>query len=296
MEWEDLRYFLAVARRQSLAAAARDLKVSQATVWRHVARLEQSLQVRLFAQRSTGYILSAAGEGLQESAQRVEAEIQAAKGRLSSNTAKLRGEVRLTTPELVAGLLAANLQMLRMRHPELCVEMVTSTPTAALSRRETDIALRYEAAAHGSLVIEHRFAVGFGIYASPGYIRKHGRPTAVDHFNGHALIGFDDSAGHVAPARWLRKGGQGARITFRSNSLQARFAAAKSGVGCALLPAMLGDGDPELVQVFSERAAGSLELYLFVNGRVTNSPNIAAVRSFIVSVLESRKQALTGRG
>ncbi len=296
MDWGDLRFFLAVATGGGLAAAARTLGVSPVTVWRHVGQLERTLQVRLFEDRKTGYMLSAAGERLLETARRIEGEVYRARETISGVVDRVEGEVRVTAPELVASaLLPANLHRIRARHPELRIELITGNPTAGLSRRETDIALRYDGTPHGDFVVEQRFAVGFGVYASHPYLGLHGPPAAIDRFDGHSLIAFDDSAGHVAPQRWLHRGGRGANVSFRSNSLSARIAAANAGHGCVLLPCLIGDNQPRLRQVFSPGEVGFLDLFFFVNDRLRNSPRVKAVTLFIIDLFETSKEALMGR-
>ena len=296
MDWEDLRFFLAVATQQGLAAAARDLGVSQATVWRHIGQLERTLEVRLFTRRGTGYTLSPTGERLLETANRVAEEIKGAQQQLSDDARKLRGEIRLTAPELLGELLASELRTLAKRHPALRLELITGTPTALLSRKQTDIALLYESGAQSDLVAEGRYTVGFGIYASRSYVRLHGKPVAIDRFAGHELIGFDDSVGHVAPLRWLRRGGRGAAVTFRSNSLGARTAATIAGVGCAMLPSMLGDANARLVRLFGPDEVGTLDLKLLVNSHVRGSPRVTAVIRYVVDLIEERREALAGMG
>ncbi len=143
-------------------------------------------------------------------------------------------------------------------------------------------------------MIEARYPVGFGVYAARSYVRRHGRPASIDQFGGHELIGFDDSIGHVAPLRWLRRGGKGALVTFRSNSLRARASAAVAGVGCVLLPALLGDSTKGLQRLFGPDSVGSLELCLFANSHVRNSSRVVAVKDYVAEVLDSRKAALAG--
>jgi DNA-binding transcriptional LysR family regulator len=296
MDWEDLRFFLAVATQQGLAAAARELGVSQATVWRRIGQLERSLEARLFTRRGSRYALSPTGERLFETANRVAQEIRAAQQLLSDDAHNLSGEIRLTAPELLGDILASELRMLAKRHPALRLELVTGTPTALLSRKQTDIALLYDAGGQSDLVVEKRYTVGFGIYASRSYVRQNGKPAAIDRFAGHELIGFDDSVGHVAPLRWLRRGGRGATIIFRSNSLSARTAAARAGVGCALLPAMLGDAGAPLVRLLGPDEVGTLDLSLLVNGHVRASPRVAAVLRYVVDLIDERRAALAGVG
>ncbi|MCG8694575.1 MAG: LysR family transcriptional regulator [Minwuiales bacterium] len=295
MNWDDLRYFLAVASGGSLSAAARQMGVSQATVWRHVDSLEAALGTRLFDHRRTGYSPSPAGETLLEKARQIEADMAALRKAVTGSAGPLAGEVRLTGPEFLAtGLLTEALAGFCAEHPALRTELITGSPAAMLSRRETDIALLFDLPLRGDFAVEKRSAVGFGVYASHAYVERHGRPAAVGEFTDHLLIDFDDSAGHVAPARWLKSGGRGARTVFRSNSADARLTAAKAGHGIAMLPALIGDAEPGLKCLFGPDALGRLELTLLVGERVRRTPRVKAVCDFVADTLAEHAAAISG--
>ena len=105
MDWNDLRYFLAVADEGSTLAAGRALRVSQTTVARRIASLEEALGLTLFEKRQAGYVLTPAGEGLIERAKQVEA---ATEGFAEASAALARdssGMVRITTQEIFANTL-----------------------------------------------------------------------------------------------------------------------------------------------------------------------------------------------
>ena len=76
LDWNDLRYFLAVAEGGSTLAAGRALRVSQTTVARRIAALEEALGLHLFDKRQAGYTLTAAGEALLDRAREVEASAE----------------------------------------------------------------------------------------------------------------------------------------------------------------------------------------------------------------------------
>src|SRR5262252_8987532 len=107
LDWNDLKYFLAVAREGSTLAAARKLRTSQTTVARRIAALEQALALTLFEKRQAGYTLTPAGEGLLDRARKVES---AANGLAEASAALTRdtsGSVRITTQEIFAITLLA---------------------------------------------------------------------------------------------------------------------------------------------------------------------------------------------
>src|SRR5438874_2135204 len=94
-DWNDLRFFLAVAREGSTLAAGKALRTSQTTVARRIAALERTLGLPLFEKRQAGYALTPAGEQLLARAGQVEraargfSEAAAAQGRDLSGTVKI---------------------------------------------------------------------------------------------------------------------------------------------------------------------------------------------------------------
>ena len=295
MDWNDLRYFAALASAEGLAEAARRLGASQATVWRHVTALEADLKTRLFEERRSPYRLSAAGRRLLESVERMEGELGRATGALDGLTEAVGGEVRLTAPEFLGeALIAGSLGALARAHPLLRVELVTASPTAALALRDTDLALRFDRPQRGGFLSRASFAVGFGLYAAPGYLASRSRPQSPFDLSGQDLVDFDESQGHVAPARWLRRGPRSARVVFRSNSLQARMTAARTGLGLVLLPSITGDRDPGLERLWSSRDLGRIELQLLENERVGRAPRVRILRDHLLALLQAEAAALAG--
>src|SRR5215471_1809041 len=143
MDWNDLRYFLAVAREGSTLAAGRTLRVSQTTVARRIAALEEALGIPLFDKRQAGYALTPAGEELLPLAARVELEALQFADAAGARTRQLTGTVRLTTEEVyLIALLAPLLRELHDRHPEILIEVDTSQSVRDLGGGEADVALR----------------------------------------------------------------------------------------------------------------------------------------------------------
>ena len=295
MDWDRLRHFAALASAGSLAAAARRLDSSPATVWRQVAKLEARLEIRLFEARRGPYRLSAAGRRLLDSVERMEAELGAATRDLTGLERQVGGEVRLTAPEFLSeGVIAPRLGQLARDHPLLRVELVTASPTAALAQRETDLALRFDRPQRGGFQTAASFAVGFGVYAAPAYLDGRAPPQDPYDLTGQALIDFDESQGHVAPARWLRRSARNATVVFRSNSLHARLAAARAGLGLLLLPSITGDREATLARIWSSAELGRLDLQLLLNERVGRAPRVRVLREHLLTVLESEAEALAG--
>lgn len=285
MNWDDLKVFLAVASAGSLAGGARRVGVSQATTWRRIRALENAMKVTLFERKPTGYVITPLGTKLLEAVDGVQRTIETAQGRLVDAPDALSGEVRVAAPEFVGLMMTQRLPQLAARHPSLIVELLTGSPAAGLIVRDVDIAIRAERMLGGGFALEKVFSVPFALYAAPRYLKRFGLPRAIDDLKGHRLIGFDHSMAHVAPKPWLRSGGRGATIAFRSNSPHARMLAARAGLGLAMLPEPLARDTTGLRQVLPSEAVGRLDLMLFVNAELRREPRVTAVREFLVETL-----------
>ena len=143
IEWDDLRYLLAVATEGSLAGAARVLGVNHTTVLRRVNAFEERLGVRLFERLPAGYTLTAEGAELVEAARLMEDTVASLERRLVGRDRKLVGTVRVTTTDTLAGsILPAILADFRRQHPGIALELATSNLVVSLSKRAADVAIR----------------------------------------------------------------------------------------------------------------------------------------------------------
>src|SRR5688572_19484401 len=143
MDWNDLRYFLAVAEEGSTLAAARALRVSQTTVARRISVLEEALGLKLFEKRQAGYALTPAGEGLLDRARQVEAATESFTEASAALVRDTSGVVRITTQEIFANtLLGPMLRDLHDLHPEIVVEIDTQQELLDLGAGEADVSLR----------------------------------------------------------------------------------------------------------------------------------------------------------
>jgi DNA-binding transcriptional LysR family regulator len=142
LDWNDLRYFLAVAREGSTLAAGRALRVSQTTVARRTAALEEAIGFPLFDKRQAGYVLTPAGEELVPVAVRVECEAQQFADAAAAHSRNLTGTVRITSEDIYGtGLLSPLLRDLHDLHPKIMIDLDMVQETRDLGSGEADIAL-----------------------------------------------------------------------------------------------------------------------------------------------------------
>lgn len=293
LEWGDLRYLLAVSRAGSFAAAARRLRVDQATVGRRLRALQEAAGTPLLERTARSLTLTEAGrravaaaEAMDDAALRLESTLDAARPEVA-------GVLRITaTDALVTGLLAPRVGSLLARHPALAVELHPSNARLSLSRREADLAVRLARPVEPAVAARRAGALGFALYASRSYLRSRGRPTAAT-LRGHPLLGYDRSAGAAVPAAsgWVDEV-PGGRVVLRTATAAALAAAAAEGLGVAALPCFVADADPRLVRVVPE--VRTRELWIAVHGELRRSPRARVGLEFLSQVLAREAAALRG--
>ncbi len=177
LDWDDLRFFLAIARTGSLTAAARELRVTQSTVGRRLASLESSLGARLLHRTPEGYVLTLAGEAILGQAERVEAEALSVERAVGGRDAQLEGIVRVAAVETLAShVLAPCFCALQSRSPEIVIELLADVRQLSLAMREADVAVRLSRFEQHDLIARRIGGLAYGLYASPAYLERHGEP------------------------------------------------------------------------------------------------------------------------
>ena len=244
----NLKYLLAVARHGSTLAAARKLRVNQATVQRRLIELEARLKLRLVERSPSGYRLTAAGSTVLPAAEAVAAAIEAFEQQVAE--AAHAGILRLTCPEPIAIRLtrAGFVDRFHARHPDIRIQFVLADRYIDLSKGEADVALRSgdtEENLLGRKIADSIWAV----YASRDYAACNSIPASIGALKTSPLIGFDESLARPRLSLWLREIAPDARYAARSNSVLGLVSAAKSGIGVAALPTALGDAEPDLVRI-----------------------------------------------
>jgi molybdate transport repressor ModE-like protein len=294
LDWDDLRYLLAVHRHGSLARAARELKVTKATCSRRLAALEQGLGVRLVERNPGGLSLTAAGREALGAAERIDADLGSLEqGLAATGDARPRGTVSVTAPPwLAARLLIPALAELKAQHPELDVKLVGTHAILNLAQREADVAIRNVKPTQSSLATRKLVELGGCVYGSRLYLERRGQPRSPDSLEGHDVLVYETMGG-MPGFEWLRDPARGGRVAFRANDPEALVGAASAGLGLCAVPCLLGDAESSLARV-PALGFNRCDLYLVTHEETRKTPRVRAVTDFLATLVRRHQASIEG--
>jgi len=289
MNWDDVRIFLAVARAGQILGAARRLSLNHATVSRRVAALEEALGTKLFRRTTTGSELTPAGERFLTIAERMEADMIAARAEVAGEGDEVAGTVRIGAPDgFGVAFLAPRLGDLAARHRRLSIQLVPVPRSFSLSRREADIAITVERPTEGRLVASKLVDYSLGLYASRAYAENHGLPKRPEELDRHRLVGyvgdlvFSPSLGYAAEF-WRDWQAQ-----YSVSSALGQVEAVRSGAGIGILHTFIARAHADLVEV--QAAPPILRAYWLVyHESMRPLRRVQAVCAFIAELVENER-------
>jgi DNA-binding transcriptional LysR family regulator len=288
MDWDDVRVFLAVARKGSMRAAGRTLGLSQPTIARRLAAFEASFGgSSLFDRLPEGLRLNAAGEQLIPAAQSVEDAVLTLERRRAAASPALSGTVRVSTGECAAGFLARCLSgpATTRLPPGITLELVESRQTANLARREADMALRHQPPESGDYYVSKAGTFGAAVYRRRG--------TDAD-----AWITYTEEQAHYPPARWVQQRAQetGVPVALRASSMLMHLEAIRAGTGRGVLPCYVGDGHPLLERLSPPIAEIAAEYWIIVHRDLRRAACVRAVIDWVKALFAEQRDVLAGGG
>ena len=260
MNWEDLRYVLAISRGHTLSRAAALLGTAHTTVGRRLRSIEKALGVRLFDQKQEGLFPTAAGEDLLGVAARMEAEVLSLEGRLVGRDVRMRGKLRVTTMDLLFRRYSEGFASFLTRYPSVELTLSMSDTEALLHRREADIALRLTNTPPDTLFGRKIGQVEFAVYGSKELARRIGEGAPYERF---PWVHWDERLQMSWLDSWLARFAPGAKIAMRVEiSTLALQEVLASGVGVHFLSTIEGDADPRLQRLGEVDPSFSREVWL----------------------------------
>jgi DNA-binding transcriptional LysR family regulator len=236
-DWDDVRFFLAVARTGSFSAAAAQLNTKQTTVGRRIQALERRLGAKLFDRHRYGMEVTPAARGVLEQAESMMANATAIEHHLAGIDDEMSGSVRVAATEgLAADWLVPRLVELRRRHPDIVVHVAAGDELLDLAIRQADLAIRFIRPTSAQLVAARVGALSSALFAAPSYIERRGLPTSLEDLTNHDLVDHTGLHGLPAMKLWTELIERSPRVVFRSNSSIATAQAVVAGLGIGIFP------------------------------------------------------------
>jgi DNA-binding transcriptional LysR family regulator len=290
MNWDDVRIFLAVARAGQILGAARRLELNHATVSRRVAALEDSLGAKLFRRLTTGSELTPAGERFLAVAERMEADMIAARAELAGGDEAISGTVRIGAPDgFGVAFLASRLGALTAQHRDLRIQLVPVPRSFSLSRREADIAITTERPSEGRLVAQKLVDYSLGLYASRDYAQANGLPATQAELQNHRLIGYVPDLVFSPSLAYAQEFSPDWDAAFSISSALGQVEAVRSGAGIGILHAFIARALPELMLVQAAKPIRRA-YWLVYHESVRPLLRIQVVAGFIMEAVEREKK------
>lgn len=292
MDWNDLRYVLAIARAGGLNGAARVLDVNPSSVYRRLEALEKTMEVRLFERLRSGYRLTASGEALAEAAERMEREALSVENRIKGTDVRLEGHLRVSTSEAVTlHLLPRWIAEFRDTYPGLTLDVASTNQIVDLSKREADVVIRGTDHPPPHLVGRRCGTITFAAYASKAYLDRVGRDRPLADYE---WLGFDGPMLRVQQAKWIAEHVPDARVRLRFDSFAPIRLAAARGLGCAALPCFACADDPTLEMLPGTRTETRFHLWVLTHPDLRRSARVRAFLQFFGTRIAALPTELLG--
>lgn len=294
VDWDELRILLAVIRHGSLNGAARALGLTQPTISRRIAGMEDRLRTSLFDRDTYGLRPTPACTALAGELERMDAAAQGVLRKLVAQNEQLQGELLVTSIDWLGDcVLAPLLARFGQQHPQVAVRLVSSERNFNLAAREADLSIAFRQLEQDNLVQRRIASVAYRLYAAPAYLDQHGAPDFATRGRGHyaALVQTADETWlHDA---WYRSVFGAAQVALRVNGMHAVLAATLGGAAIGHLPRPLAERHPDLVYLPAPLPDPELDLRLGYHGDMRHSPRLRALVDFLAAELPG---PLDGRG
>ena len=287
----DLTYVAAVARTGSLAAAARELQVNHATVFRRIASLENTLGLRLFDRHKGRYVATTAGEELAATGTAVAATAERTLRKVAGYEMQPSGVVRITTTDSIAmHLLNSALLQCRATYPEISLHVGIDNAMLDLARRDADIAVRPTLRPPDYLIGKLIAPLAFAVYGAQDYLRQHPSQDLATH----QWLALSEAYERHRSLQWLQRTVPLEQVGLRMDGFASLARACADGLGLAVLPCWMGDAAPALRRVQEPQAELASELWLLTHPDLRHTPRVQAVFKTLQGALGQHAAALQG--
>ena len=286
IDWDDIQYFLAVARAGNVTSAASKLAVNHSTVSRRIQAMEKKHGVRLFERVPTGYIMTEAAENILPIAEDIERKNRQIERLLFAEDQRPRGKLTLTIPnDLANHLVIPKLPYFLKEHPLIDLQLSATPDLVDLTARHADIAIRLTPTPPDHLVGKKTASLVHGLYAAKSYQRRKKEHPSVILWQHEKQL-----------PSWVKRHFPNAEVSLRVDDLASMYAAVKSGLGIARMPCYLPDHlkHKTVCRYPLEISPSSWGVWLLSHVDLRETTRVNLCKSFLADLLAKEKELFEG--
>ena len=295
LDWDDLRYILAVAESGSAVAAAQKLGVNASTIQRRIARFEEQNGVHLFERRRRGLFPTRECRAIVAEASQINDRVTGLSRDILGGDLRLEGLLRVTSTEtFITQSVAGYLADFYKQYPAINLEITLTNARLNLSRQDADVAIRPSRAPHETLVGQRVAALGFALYGIEKLIGDLPQTPDLETLRELPWIGLGEALNAAPPRGWMVDNIPAEAIDLTIDTFPAMLTCALAGTGVALLPCSLADAVPGLLrrELPGERLETSV--WILTHPEIRNAARIKAFMGFMAKSMRRERAKLEG--
>ncbi|MCJ8319035.1 MAG: LysR family transcriptional regulator [Colwellia sp.] len=284
MNWNDLKYFLALAREGTISSAGRLLNVKHTTVARRIEALEKSLGTRLFDKSRSGYAMTQAAENLFQQVVAMEEKVRTIDRQAANQDSALAGPLKLTIAfELANRLIIPKLDEFCQRFPDINMQLLMTKSLVDLAAMEADLAIRMTPNPPDYLVGSEVMKLHHGIYVSQEHLKHRDSKTKVILFRSENKL-----------PDWVKQFTANSEVSLRFDDVGSMAVAATNGFGMAKLPCFIGDTQAGLVRLDYQMPPSDWGIWVLNHVELRTTARVRACKEHLISVLENQQDLIAG--
>lgn len=296
MDWDDLKFFLEVARTERLSEAAKRLNVDASTVSRRLYKLEGSLNAQLFDRSNEGHILTEHGQILLETARQVEQQVQLTCERLQGQNFIEQGNVRLGSTEAFGTFfLTPKLAGFAQENPNITVELLPLPRFLKLTKLEADLTISIERPQHTSMIISKLCDYRLKMYATRKYLEQAPPILQLEDLRQHSLISYVRNLLWSEQLNYLDSLLPDVTPSYSSTSVVAQYMATLEGLGLAILPCFLARHSAKLVPVLEDETSILRSFWIIAHPERKKLARVNKVWRFLKEIAAENSEMLMGK-
>ncbi|MEM6385802.1 MAG: LysR family transcriptional regulator [Pseudomonadota bacterium] len=294
-DWNQARALLATVDEGSLSAAARVLNLTQPTLGRQVAALEEALGLVLFERSGRHLLPTPAAREIAEHVRKMGEAATAISLSATGQSKSLEGTVKVSATEMYgAQVVPSFVASLRKRHPGIVIEVVATNALSDLRQREADIAIRNADPKDPDMIARRLFDESGGLFASLDLVRQFGPFRSVEDLRTAPFVGFASTSGVIEELHKRQVPVTAANFVAGSENHLVHWEMARAGVGIGLNGSKIGALTDSMVPVLPEAVHFEFPVWLVAPRELKTNPRVRLVYDALSAYLTTFHSS-TGR-